>query len=347
MAFLRFLGFYVAEGCTSIGTPNIRPCEITIAYNGIDEEDLICNLLKDIGYNSAYGYKDGARAVKKIYDTTLASWLRNNCGHLAENKKVPEFIKMLPPKYIEEFLKYLYIGDGHEAETSNILTTVSKQLSDDVQELLLKCGYAFRESTRDERDKIHHINNRKVQSKYITYNINWLKNTEVEVDMSSSKKTRSFREEWIDYNGCVYCVTVPNNIIYVRRNGKGVWCGNSLRFYDNGYPKDSEISDIIGDYSCLSENICIVCGRPDTPVIDTGWYEPLCKSCYEKWAKRKKKYIKQVSKYEDLICDDTGIMPNERTYTLYYNGNQQRITRDISDKANKIRARWRASHGDN
>ena len=25
----------------------------------------------------------------------------------------------------------------------------------------------------------------------------------------------------------VYCVTVPNHIIYVRRNGKAVWCGNS------------------------------------------------------------------------------------------------------------------------
>lgn len=121
----------------------------------------------------------------------------------------------------------------------------------------------------------------------------------------------------------------------------------SLRFYDNGYPKDSEISDIIGDYSCLSENICIVCGKPDTPVIDTGWYEPLCKSCYEKQMNHRKKYVKEVPKYEDLICDDTGIMPNERTYTVYSNGNQQRITRDISSKANLIRARWRTAHADN
>lgn len=121
----------------------------------------------------------------------------------------------------------------------------------------------------------------------------------------------------------------------------------SLRFYDNGYPKDSEIPEIIWDYSALSENICIECGRPDTPVIDTGWYEPLCKSCYEKRAKRKKKYIKEVPKYEDLICDDTGIMPNERTYTTYFNGNHQKITRDISDKATKIRVRWRTAHGNN
>ena len=30
------------------------------------------------------------------------------------------------------------------------------------------------------------------------------------------------------YIGKVYCVEVPNHIIYVRRNGKPVWCGNSV-----------------------------------------------------------------------------------------------------------------------
>ena len=121
-----------------------------------------------------------------------------------------------------------------------------------------------------------------------------------------------------------------------------------LRFYDNGYPKDSEVSEIIGDYSALSENICIVCGRPDTPVIiDMGWYEPVCKSCYEKRSNRKKKYIKEIPKYEDLICDDTFEMPNERTYTLYYNRTEETITRDISSKANQIRARWRTAHEHN
>jgi nucleoside-diphosphate-sugar epimerase len=30
--------------------------------------------------------------------------------------------------------------------------------------------------------------------------------------------------EW--YNGHVWCVNVPNHVIYVRRNGKALWCGN-------------------------------------------------------------------------------------------------------------------------
>jgi thymidylate synthase (FAD) len=29
------------------------------------------------------------------------------------------------------------------------------------------------------------------------------------------------------YQGRIYCVTVPNGVLYVRRNGKPLWCGNS------------------------------------------------------------------------------------------------------------------------
>ena len=34
-------------------------------------------------------------------------------------------------------------------------------------------------------------------------------------------------EELVPYEGKIYCLEVPNHIIYVRRNGKPVWCGNS------------------------------------------------------------------------------------------------------------------------
>ena len=36
----------------------------------------------------------------------------------------------------------------------------------------------------------------------------------------------------IPFNGSVFCVTVPNHVIYVRRNGKPVWSGNSARHGD-------------------------------------------------------------------------------------------------------------------
>ena len=42
---------------------------------------------------------------------------------------------------------------------------------------------------------------------------------------------------YVDYNGMIHCVEVPNNIIMVRRNGKPMWCGNclqSLAFHNIG-----------------------------------------------------------------------------------------------------------------
>jgi hypothetical protein len=40
-------------------------------------------------------------------------------------------------------------------------------------------------------------------------------------------KETMVKEQW--YDGKVYCVEVPNNIIMVRRNGKAMWCGNCLQ----------------------------------------------------------------------------------------------------------------------
>ena len=48
-------------------------------------------------------------------------------------------------------------------------------------------------------------------------------------------KTKKTREEWIDYDGMVYCVTVPvTHTVFVRRNGKTHWSGNSARYGSKG-----------------------------------------------------------------------------------------------------------------
>lgn len=127
-----------------------------------------------------------------------------------------------------------------------------------------------------------------------------------------------------------------------------------LRIYGNGTPKECDVSHIIDDYSVLSENICMDCGKVDIPMLEIGiWLQPLCKDCYYKMLKHRLKYthedIDEQAKYEDCICrGDSGVMETERKYTLYVPEQEpETIIRDISDKANKIRARWRASHANN
>jgi len=40
-------------------------------------------------------------------------------------------------------------------------------------------------------------------------------------------KKYHYIESWVNYKGKVYSLAVPNHVIYVRRNGIPVWCGNS------------------------------------------------------------------------------------------------------------------------
>lgn len=341
--FLRFLGFYVAEGYAYKKPDQPRANNIAVAFNGITEDDMIRKLLTDIGLPIIiYKKKNNpACAVANIYNTTLAEWLLKECGHLAWNKKVPDFIKELPPDYIEEFLTYLFIGDGRQAETSNILTTTSKQLSDEVQELLLKCGYAFRERFRDVNIKNKNlkkkgvINGREICSKRDFYEINWLKKTEIEIDNSKVKNTKSFKEEWIDYDGFVYCVTVPNGIIYIRRNGKGLWCGNSLRVYTNCYTE--EIQEIIDKYEYLSENICIKCGKPDVKQITKGWIYPICFDCY---SHRSTNVDQQMKLYREATEGSTDTMADSYTIRRFNKDGSSEHTYDISETANAIRKRY-------
>ena len=335
--FLRFLGFYVAEGYSSMYTSHNG--QISIAYNKYNEEELVCKLISEIGFNS----NSGTEGCKAIYNITLSKWLYENCGHLAPNKKVPDFIKNLPPRYIEEFLTYLFIGDGHKTKTSNILTTTSKQLSDDVQELLLKCGYSFRETVRsvEKRNKIKKgkrcINGREIISKYDTYEINWLKLNEIEIDNSKAKHTKSFIEKWIPYKGTVYCVTVPNHIIYVRRNGKGYWCGNSLRLYCNGAPK--EVYDVLEKYEYISQYICINCGSPHACIVNNyGWYLPLCKECWEKNNKRlSEKGYKTIPWEKVSEGSEIGLPYSYKVQTYSKEKGENVFAIDISDTVNKIK----------
>ena len=310
--WLRFLGFYIAEGCVSKRRNKVRYGEIMIAFNPADEAPLVQSLLCDIGVSASFDYK---RGNARFNNPTLGLWLLEHCGYMAYNKKVPQFIKDLPPFYIEEFLKYLFIGDGHKTKTSNILTTTSKQLSNDVQELLLKAGYSFRERIKDQRGrfggyseyggKLHAI-----ISKHMVYNINWLRLPDIEIDMSKARTTSSFKEEWIPYSGCVYCVTVPNHIIYVRRNGKGIWCGNSHRCYPNGTTR--EAFDIIAKYEFISQGICYQCGKPDVPMVNAGWICPECFDCFKKRMRGEhSKYQNATEEEIRKLYDELADEPNE------------------------------------
>jgi replicative DNA helicase Mcm len=281
--FLKFIGFYTAEGCVNKDKGDIRiaACNDGSVKAKVEQLDFE-EVLKLNNFKIKKSLVDKPALTYNIYDKVLANWLHDEIGESAINKKCPEFIKNLTPKLIEIYLTWLFYGDGHKSKTALTLYTSSKLLADDVCELILKCGYTFK------MDKLPPKSSTKIKSDNPTYTVRWLKNSnEFEISNKTIKNTNNYTEEYIKYDGIVYCLTVPNNNLFVRRNGKGVWCGNSLRFYIN-YGSD-EIFKRISEAENLSYKTCETCGQVGELRTDIGWYTTLCDEHYTEKKNNKNK----------------------------------------------------------
>ena len=223
--WLVFLGWHVAEGCV-----DSRGVRIDIACNNTDggvERERIERAMRTVGLvPRAYGFDRSALHVVAS-DIQVGLWLREHCGVLAPNKRVPHFVKGLSPRQIRLFLDALYAGDGHQAPTALTLSTTSPTLADDVQELLLKVGGASRLWNRGVCESSGKNGGLVIRGKHDAYQVRWLKRSYFHNTAAKGMACAS-REEWVPYEGMVYCATVPNGTLYVRRNGIPVWCGNSL-----------------------------------------------------------------------------------------------------------------------
>lgn len=277
--FLRFLGWYIAEGSVSHHDGKLDGA-VALSLNNTDngiEKNMVSDIIKSIGFQCSVEKNPESSINLHIYEKRLAIWLANNCGEGVYNKRVPEFIKKLCPKQIEIFLDNLYLGDGTTQKTSRTLTTVSKQLSDDVQELLLKAGFTFKSGARHRKSPLSK------SGKSYCYEVAWLKRSGTYCT-SISKTSKKFFEGLVDYNDYVYCVTVPNHVIMIKRNGIPAWCGNSLRFYISGSTKETEkIRAIISEAEIESSKTCEQCGNLALTTSDSdGWRKTLCNSCATK-----------------------------------------------------------------
>lgn len=127
-----------------------------------------------------------------------------------------------------------------------------------------------------------------------------------------------------------------------------------LRWY--GYPSYKEVEEIIDKYSVLSENICIICGKPDVPLTNNGWLSPFCKKCFttpSDWQKRE--HPEEVERWIEFRTEDWEEYNYEEnnkmldSYTVEGWSKEEgdiTTTYDISETANKIRSKWRAEHGE-
>jgi hypothetical protein len=211
--FLEFLGYYLSEGsCSSYG-------RIQIAQSSIknkDKKEKIIQCIKKMGY-SPHISEDRIR----FSDLRLAMFLKT-LGTSSE-KYIPKEFKILEPSQLIILINSLMLGDGDK----NAYITSSPRLKDDFEELLLKCGLAFVEKKIPEHYQYFPKNKKtyKVKDYWEIRIQNFL--LEIYSNRGNNNQSYPLQKERKYYHDKVYCVDVPNHIVYVKRNGKACWSGNS------------------------------------------------------------------------------------------------------------------------
>ena len=244
--WIRFMAWYLSEGhcvwtnkdgkpiyCVTISQSSKSPY-----YNDLAE---VMDLMPFIASRS----KDSKRVGGfHIANKQLCAYLRQ--FGKAKEKHIPIFIKGLSKNLLRLFIETYAYGDGRrEKENWAVhIFTSSNKMKDDFQEIALKADYGCTVGWRKGSEKF--IKGVKTKSTG-TWDVTISKRTEFlmnnkrnQYDARTQNRTTGSIEEWIDYKGNVVCVEVPNHVIFIRRNGKSFWCGNTQQV------ELSEIASAIG-----------------------------------------------------------------------------------------------------
>jgi hypothetical protein len=215
--FLEFAGYYVSEGSTNSDPVALRGYTIGISQKPHTDSRLkMETCLKTLPF--------GFRCHEERYDIytygkELHHAVRYMFGADSATKRVPKWMKRLPPEYLEIFLRAVVLGDGSEIECKTgpdhvTYHTCSSQLSNDIQEMAWRAGYSSNKGKE-------HVN----VSGSTMYPVYWSwDKRRGKISAVEQEKNITIRH----YKGKVYCLTVPTEFFVIRQNGKIVIVGNTM-----------------------------------------------------------------------------------------------------------------------
>lgn len=217
--WLWFLGIWLSDGWLNNGKTKFAG--ITQSFNNPEKRLKIDAIVDKLPFHVNRNGEDYRIQSRQIYEC-LKQWGKK------DSKVIPSFIKELSPRQIKIFLDGYKTGDGWEHRSSTYYIFGDKKMADDIQHLLCLIGSSgsIKEYCHSNREKKPVINGQVINSQKPF----WLL-------LEQREKRGSIRKEKIkeiDYDDFTYCVTVQNHIIYVRRNGYPMWCGNSGTVYSGG-----------------------------------------------------------------------------------------------------------------
>lgn len=214
--FLRFLGLWLGDGSAYVTQREGHASGYVIQIAAFNQKrEYVKQVLDELGvhYNEM---REGFRFFRKSLYEYLAPYVH------AENKHLPREWLNLDPEHLKLILEGLLMSDGN-LETQTI-TTCSKRLADDIQVMAFLSGQGAIVREAKPSSKARFLNGYEVKSNHPVY----------KVRLASGQLTPKIapsRHKTVPYQGKIYDVTVPNHLIFVRRNGKPVWSGNCWEGY--------------------------------------------------------------------------------------------------------------------
>ncbi len=225
-AWLTFMGIWIAEGWTTSckdkrwnNTINYR---IQVSVNKQRVKDALYPAMEKLGYK--YSINDEKMT---LYDKQLHSYM-SELSVGATNKSLPKWVWQLSKKQCQKLLESMILGDGSYNGNSIKYHTSSTKLADDVSKLALHSGWSANTTIDKEAGSKSNIDGREIISKHDSYRIAIIKSNNLpSVNKVYKNIENNNIEQVYDYEGPVFCLEVPSEVFYVRREGLPVWTGNS------------------------------------------------------------------------------------------------------------------------
>lgn len=217
-SWLVFLGIYLAEGLV-----DSSKC-VRIAIHKDRVKTKLEEVLPNLGYeNKIYENEPNYMYIRNLQ---LSNYMMQFGKSF--NKFIPNWCYTLSKRQSALLLNGLLLGDGYydKRHSSWEYYTGSKKLADGVQILAFMSGQTAQMSIKNikgEEVYIKGIKTIRQSNQYRIYISNYKLNKEPIVGGATTD------EKLIDFNGKVYCITVPNHVFLTRRNFTYVWTGNSSR----------------------------------------------------------------------------------------------------------------------
>lgn len=228
-AWLIFFGIWMAEGCADLRHG------VYLAAHKQRVKDALDNVCKKMDFNIVKS-KDHSEdeILNKWYirDRRLTEYM-SPLSVGAINKQLPDWVWQLNKEQCRTLINGMMLGDGHTMSNgTRRYDTSSTILADQFQRLCLHAGFSTNKKIKCDAGITKTIKSSRNIGRKVISNVPSWRLTIIETQnepLVNKNLTQIQLDRYEKYIGKVYCCEMNNKdgIIYVRRNGIPVWCGQS------------------------------------------------------------------------------------------------------------------------